>query len=327
MTQSGAMALKFAIAIVVSVGPLWSTTHADQPTTTPRIGVIDPLASMIFAESLRDALRQAGYSEGKNIVLEWRGTAETEEELLGVVDELVRSKVDIFVTVGTPATRAALQRTALPVVFSVGDPVVSGFASSLAKPGGNGTGVSTLATELEVKRVEVIHHLVPKARRIGYLANPANPLSHRVLPDVQSVARTLGVQVKIFAATNPRELDEVLRLLGREPPDALLVAPVSFYVAHAPAIAQAVRKARIPTLYPFREYLIDGGLAAYGVDLKRMGNIMAGYVAKVLRGAKPGDLPIEQMSKYDLVIDLRVAREMGIHVPQDLLYRADEVIR
>jgi putative ABC transport system substrate-binding protein len=289
--------------------------------------VIDPLASAIFAESLRDGLQRAGYSEGKNIVLEWRGTAETDEELQGVVDELARSKVDVLVTVGTPATRAALQRTALPVIFSVGDPVVSGFASSLAKPGGNGTGVSSLATDLEKKRVQVIHQLVPKARRIGLLANPANPLFPHVFSNAQGAARTLGVELKIFPATNPRELDEALRRLGEKPPDALLVAPVSFYVAHAAAIAQAVRKARIPTLYPFREYLIDGGLAAYGVDLKRMGDIMASYVDKVLKGAKPGDLPIEQMSKYDLVIDLRVAREMGIRVPQDLLYRADELIR
>jgi putative ABC transport system substrate-binding protein len=314
-----------SFAIVLGIRLLSPAAHADQSTVIRRIAVIDPTTSAIFAASLRDGLRQAGYSEGTNVSFEWRGTAETEEELQGLVDELVRSKVDVLVTVGTPATRAALQRTTLPVVFSVGDPVVSGFASSLAKPGGNGTGVSSLATELETKRVQVIHQLVPKARRIGLLANPANPLFLHLFANVQGAARTLGVELKVFPATNPRELDEVLRLLGQRPPDALMVAPVSFYVAHAGAIAQAVRKARIPTLYPVREYLIDGGLAAYGVDLKRMGSIMASYVDKVLRGAKPGDLPIEQMSKYDLVIDLRVARELGIKVPQDLLYRADEV--
>ena len=327
MTANGVTALKLATTFFVGLALLCAPAHADQPATIPRIGVIDPLGSAIFSESLREGLRRAGHNEGKNIIIEWRGTAETEEELRVVVSDLVRSKVDLVVTVGTPATRAALQWTALPVVFSVGDPVVSGFASSLAKPGGNGTGVSSVVTDLEAKRVEVIHQLAPKARRIGYLTNPANPIANRILPDIQKAARTLGVQLEIFTASNPQELDDALRILGQNPPEALLVAPVSFYVAHAAAIVQAVRNDRIPTLYPFREYIVDGGLAAYGVDLKQMGGMIAGYVDRILRGAKPGDLPIEQMSKYDLVIDLKTAKALGIRIPQSILMRADEVIR
>ncbi len=327
MTANGLTALKLAFAFLVSFPLLVPLAQADQPATTPRIGVIDPLGSAIFAESLRDGLRRASYNEGQNIIIEWRGTAETEEELQVLVNDLVRSKIDLLVTVGTPATRAALRWTTLPIVFTVGDPVLSGFAASLAKPGGNGTGVSSLAPELGAKRVEVIHQLAPKARRIGYLTSPANPLANLNLPDIQKAARSFGLQLEIFTASNPRELDDALHLIEKRPPEALLVAPVSFYVSHSAAIVQAARNARIPTLYPFREYLINGGLAAYGVDLKRMGGLLASYVDKILRGAKPADLPIEQMSKYDLVIDLRLAREMHIHVPQDLLLRADELIK
>lgn len=327
MTANGLTALKLAFAVLVSSASLWPLAQADQPAAIPRIGVIDPLGSAIFADSLRDGLRRAGHNEGKNIIIEWRGTAETEEELQVLVNDLVRSKVDLLVTVGTPATRAALQWTALPVVFTVGDPILSGFAASLAKPGGNATGVSSLAPELGAKRVEVIHQLAPKARRIGYLTSPANPLANLNLPDIQKAARSLGLQLEIFTASNPRELDDALHILGKRPPEALLVAPVSFYVAHAAAIVQAARNARIPTLYPFREYLIDGGLAAYGVDLKRMGGLLASYVDKILRGAKPADLPIEQMSEYDLVIDLKTAKALGIRIPQSILMRADEVIR
>ena len=297
-------------------------------TSPPRIGVIDPQGSASFANSLRDGLRRAGYSEGTNLIMDWRGTSETEEELQALLNDLMRSKVDLLVTVGTPATRAALQRTTLPVVFAVGDPVVSGFASSLAKPGGRATGVSTLATELNVKRVEVVHQLAPKARHIVYLVSLANPLSTRsFLDDQRRAARKLGIQLEIVSASTPRELDDALHGLRQKPPEALLVSPIAFYVAHAAAITQMAREARIPTLYPFREYLAAGGLASYGVDLNRMGGLMAGYVERILKGAKPGDLAIEQMSKYDLAVDLREAREIGFRVPQDLLLRADEVIR
>jgi len=317
----------FALAILVAGLASLGVSARAADTSTPRIGVIDPLGSTTFMEGLRDGLRRAGYSEGKNVTIEWRATAETEQELQDLLTDLVRSKVNLLVTLGSPATRAALQERGLPVVFSVGDPVVSGFASSLAKPGGNGTGVSTLATELEGKRVEVIHQLAPKARRIGYLVNLANPLASHLFPDIQRAARTLGIQLETFSASNPRELDNALRLLGQKPPEALLVAPVSFYVAHAAAIAQAARDARIPTLYPFREYLAAGGLAVYGVDLKRMGSLMARYVDKILKGAKPGDLPIEQPTKFELVVNLKTAKELGITIPESILLRADEVIR
>jgi len=182
-------------------------------------------------------------------------------------------------------------------------------------------------SELEPKRLELLHQLAPHARRIGYLFNLSNPLASAVTAEVKTAAQTLGLQLKVFNAPTARELDTALDTLLRNPPDALLVSPEAFFLAYKAKIAQVVRKAKIPAIFPYREYGVDGALMSYGPNLQQIGRLLAVYVDKVLRGAKPADLPIEQMSKYDLVIDLRVAREMGVQVPQDLLMRADEVIR
>ena len=326
MIKGGFGALRFALLFLFSVTVVCVLAHADQPTAT-RIGVIYPLGSATFAEGLRDGLHQAGYSEGSNLTVEWRRPSETEGELRSVVSDLVRSKVDLIVTTGTPAARAALQGAALPVVFLSGDPVRAGLATSLAKPGGNGTGVSALTPELEVKRLELLHQLAPKARRIGYLNSLSNPQSKRQIPGFEAAARGLGVQIEILDAADPGELDVALRALQENPPEALQVAANVFFLPHSAAIARAVRKSRIPAMYAYREFVEDGGLASYGPDLKRIGGVMAGYVIKILKGAKPSELPIEQMSEYELVINLRVARELRIKVPQELLLRADEVIR
>ena len=319
---SGLLALALSLAATAIV-----ETDLARADKTPRIGVIDPTGSANFAEGLGEALRQAGYSEGANLFIEWRRPSETEGELQSVVREMVRPKVDLMVTTGSPATRLALQGAALPVVFLVGDPVRAGFASSLAKPSGNGTGVSVVSPELGAKRLELLHQLAPKARRIGYLTDLSNPLVKRAMPGVQTAARTLGLQLEILDAPDPRELEVALRALQQRPSEALLVAPIAFYLSQAAAIARAASERRIPAMYAYREFVADGGLASYGPDLKRIGGVMAGYVIKILRGAKPSELPIEQMSKYELVIDLRAAREQGIKIPQEILMRADEVIR
>src|SRR5262249_4463395 len=216
----------------------YNLSRADE---TRRVGVLDPLGSATFAEGLRQALRQAGYHEGGNLFIEWRQPSETEEELQSVVRDLVRSKVDLMVTTGTPATRAALQGASLQVVFLVGDPVKAGFASSLAKPGGKGTGVSVVSPELEAKRLELLHHLAPKARRIRHLTSLSNPLAKSMMPALQAAARTLGVQVETLDATDPRELEVALHALQQSAPEALLVAPIAFYLPHRAAIARAAR--------------------------------------------------------------------------------------
>jgi putative ABC transport system substrate-binding protein len=312
---------------LVSVAPVWLTARAEQQAATPRIGVLDPSGSATWAEGFREGLRRAGYREGNNLVVEWRRPAETEKELQSAASDLMRSRVGLVVTLGTPATRAALQGASLPVVFLVGDPVAAGFAASLAKPGGNATGVSVISPDLVVKRLELLHQLAPKARRIGHLSSLSNPAVPRVLPRLRAAARTLGVELETIDASDSRGLDVVLHTLPNRPLDALLVAPIAFYLARGADITEAVHRSRIPAVYPYREFLTDGGLASYGPDLKAIGSLMAGCVDKILKGANPAELPIEEVSTYQLIINLRAAHEFGINVPQEILFRADEVIR
>ena len=300
--------------------------HAEQeqPLLTHRIGVL----SVPMEESLRQGLRERGYIEGKNIVIEWRRAKANDQELRLLADELVQSKVDVIVTSGTPAARAALAATTtIPVVFSAGDPVATGLATSLVKPGKNGTGVSVVSTELTAKRLDFLHQLAPRARRIAYLMNSANPLGPLQLDEARKATAVLGVELIILDSRNVPELDHALHALQRKSVDAVLVTSDLLFHVNKSKIAEAVRRGKLPGMFPYREYLGDGMLACYGPDLKEVARTLAIYVDKILKGANPADLPIDQISKYELVIDLRVARELGIKVPQDLLLRADEVIR
>ena len=299
---------------------------ADPPTV--RIGVLELLIPNPPHEAgLREGLQELGYTEGKNLAIEWRRSAGTYEEFRLHAAELVRAKPDLIVAFGTPAARAALDATTtIPVVFYVGDPVASGLAASLARPGANGTGVSVLSVELTAKRLDFLHQLVPKARRIVYLMNPSNPLTARLLEEAQEASRALGLQLEPVSARNVGEIDAALRKIRRSGADGLLVSDMFFLVERV-KIAQAVREARLPAVFAWKESQDDSVLMSYGPSLKEVARRVAIYVNRVLRGAKPSQLPIEQDSKYELIIDLRVARELGIKVPQELLYRADEVIR
>jgi putative ABC transport system substrate-binding protein len=242
---------------------------------------------------------------------------------------LVKAKVEIIVTSGTPAAAAAMRATAtIPVVFaSTGDPVASGFAVSLAKPGRNGTGVSVFATELYPKRLELLHQLAPRARRITFLLNSSNPLTARYLEETEAAARTLGIRLQILDARNSRELDAVLRSLDKNPPEAILVGGDFLYLGHKEKVAAAVRKARVPAMFTHDDYHEHGALMSYGPSLGEPARLAAGYVDRILKGANPSELPIEQISRFELIIDLRLARQLRIEVPRELLARADRVIR
>ena len=327
MTDTRTAALKFTVAVLLITASVWPTANADQPATPPRIGVLDPSGSTAWAEGFRDGLSQAGYGVGRDIMVEWRRTAETEGELQSAASDLVRSRIGLMVTTGSFATRVALQNTSLPVVFLGGDPVAAGFASSLAKPGGRATGVSGVTLALTAKQLDLLHQLAPKARRVGFLTSLSNPLASRQLTDLQAAARTLGVRLEVFDAANTRELDVALRALEQNPPEVLLVSANVSYLSHTHAIVQAARNRRIPAVYGYREFVADGGLMSYGIDMKGIGRVMAGYVDKILKGTSPAELPIEQVSTYELIINLRAAHELGIRVPQEILFRADEVMR
>jgi putative ABC transport system substrate-binding protein len=321
--RTPSVAVAFAFALTLSL-PL----AADPVPTIPRIGVLVSSASTTpLEQGLRAGLRELGYREGENILIAWMRFAGRDDEIRALARELVRANVDLIVTVGSPATRAVLDTTAVPVVFASGDPVAAGFATSLARPGGNATGVSVLSSELYPKRLDLLHQLAPAAKRIAVLRNPENPLKAHGAERLNTAARVLGVRLENFGARDAGELRHILRSLQRTPPEALLVSADTLFLAHKREIAEVVRKAKIPAIFPWTEYHEDGVLMTYGLSAEQMVRSTAPYVDKILRGSRPADLPIEQYSTYELVLNLRVAREMGIDTPQTLLLRANEVLK
>jgi putative ABC transport system substrate-binding protein len=316
------------VAVVIGATLPASNAHADQISTFPRIGVLTQLyRDSVIEQGLRDGLRELGYIEGKNIAIE-RRYAITAEQLRSAATELMNTKPDVIVVSGSLVTRIALEATrTIPVVFLAGDPVATGLAASLAKPGGNATGLSLIFTDLTAKRLEYLRVVAPKARRIGCLTNSSNPVGALQFEEAEKAGRALGVEMLKWDARNAAELDTILHALPRSGADAVLVAGDGFIYLNKAKIAAAMLKAKLPAMFPSKEYQDDGVLMSYGASLKVAAHKMAGYVDKILKGAKPADLPIEQISNYELVIDLRAARALGLNVPQELLLRADEVIR
>jgi len=277
-------------------------------------------------QGFREKLRELGYSEGSTIVIEWRRGRQA--QLAALAWELVQKPVDLIVTTGTPAARAAFEATAtIPIVFASGAPVSVGLAISIAHPGRNATGVSILASELYPKRVEYLHLVAPRARRMAYIMNPANPIAAPQLEAVQGAAQELGLQLMRFDVRDPDELDAALLAITRSKANTVLIGGDGYIYSNMAKIARAVRKAKLPAISPYADSSSDGILMSFGVNTREVGYKMAVYADKILKGAKPADLPIEEISTYKLIIDLRVARELGIKVPQDLLFRADEVIQ
>jgi ABC-type uncharacterized transport system substrate-binding protein len=326
--RASAVKLKLITGVAIGAALLLSPlARADQPAI-PRIGALVSIGnSPLLAEGLRDGLRELGYNEGKNIFVEWRSAA-SDVELRSAAVDLARSKLDVMVVNTTAGARAALEATTtMPIVFVSGDPVATGLAASLARPGGNATGVSVVSTELFPKRLEYLHWVAPRARRIAFLMNSSNPIASTQLEATQKAARLLGLQLVKLDARNETELRAVLQALERGTADGAIVSNDLVYRSTVSKVAQVIRKAKLPAIFTYRQYLNEGGLMSYGPDPRDVGRKLAVYVDKILKGAKPADLPIEQLSKYELVIDLRVARELNLTVPRELLLRADEVIR
>ena len=317
-----------AEAALIGTALMFPFAHADTQQAVPHIGVLLPqLANAPLGDGLREGLRELGYIEGKTIVLESRPPGATPEALRSIAADLARSKVDLLVVFSTPAARAALDATTLPVVFLAGDPVAAGLATSLARPGGNATGVSLLTSELTAKRLELLRMSAPRARRFILLTNSANPTTTRQLEGAQEGARSLGVELLVLDARNATELDAALARIPQSGVGGVVVSAELLFLTHRAKIAQALRATRLPAIFPATEYHDAGVFMTYGPSLKQAMRRVAVYVDKILHGAKPSDLPIEQVSKVELVIDLRVARAQGLEIPKDLLLRADEVIQ
>ena len=315
------------LGTLIVAAPPTAAGAADQPLRIPRVGGLMLSLDSPTGEGLRDGLRELGYIEGKNIVLDSRATGATDEELRAAAIDLARSKADLILAGSTLATRAALEATTLPIVFLVGDPIASGFAVSLARPGGRATGVSMLTTELAGKRLELLRVVAQKAGRIVFMMNSANPTNAWQLKEAQEAARTLGVQLTSLDVQAPGGIDAALSRLPRSRASGVVVAAEIVFLVNRVKISQAVRKAKLPAIFPATEYHDAGVLLTYGPNLKNVGHVLANYVDRVLKGSKPADLPIEQLSKFELVVDLREARQLGIEVPDTLLLRADKVIR
>jgi len=313
--------------------PSLGTAGAQPPEKVPRVGYLNPGSSSDPArqrrlEAFRQGLRELGYVEGQNIAIESRWAEGKYDRYPALAADLVRLKVDVIVAGGGAATQAAQQATrTIPIVMSVViDPVGSGLVPSLARPGGNLTGTSMMATDLVGKQLEVLKELVPKGSRVALLWNPANPKSAPQLREAGAVARALGVGLQPLEARNPQEIDSAFAAMTRERAGALVVLADAMFTNQVRQIADLAAKRRLPSIYGQREYAEAGGLMVYSSNPFDLERRAATFVDKILKGAKPADLPIEQPSKFELVINLKTAKALALTIPQSLLLRADQVI-
>ncbi len=300
--------------------PLGAGAQASKPGRTVTIGYLgnsSPSLESNLVDAFREGLRQHGYVEGQNLVIKYQWAEGHEERYAGLARELVRLKPDVILTAGTPGTLAAKQATqSIPIVAaSAGDPVAAGLVSSLAKPGGNVTGLSTLGPELEGKRLELFKQAVPNLSRV-VIAWKAT----------QSAAKTLGVSLQPVEVANLNDLDVALATIKKARPDGLIVVPDRVLLAYRAPIVQFIATNGVPGMFPFAEFAQEGGLMAYGPDYTDVFRRAATYVNKILKGAKPADLPVEEPTKFELVINMKAANALGLTIPQSLLVRADRVI-
>ena len=323
--------LAVILAVSIFVGPLAAEAQAGE---VARVGYInpgypsDPIRLRRF-EAFRQGLRELGYVEGRNIAIESRWAEGNYDRYPAFAADLVRLKVHVIVTVGGAATKAAKQVTAtIPIVMSlVTEPVESGLVSSLARPGGNVTGTSMMASDLAGKQFEMLKQAVPKASRVALLWNPANPGGAAQLREAKTAARALGLRLQALEARAPQEIDSAFAAMTRERADALVVLGDAILYNQRKQIAELAAKSRLPSASALREYAEAGGLIAYGTDSLDLERRSTAFVDKILKGAKPADLPVEQPTKFELVINLKTAKALGLMIPQSILVLADEVIQ
>jgi putative tryptophan/tyrosine transport system substrate-binding protein len=281
-------------------------------------------------EAFRQGLRELGYVEGKNIVIDWRHHEGKVDRLPALAAELVRLKVDIIVTAGAPAARVAKEATStIPIVMTnVGDPVGSGFVASLARPGGNITGLSTLAPELSGKRLELLKEIVPELSRVAVFGTSTNPDNAQMLREVDLAAKVLGVKLQYLDVRERKDSETAFRAAVKELAEAVLMMVVGTVGAsQRNQIVDLAMRSRLPVIYSGRADVEAGGLMTYGVNNTDLDRRAATYVHKILKGAKPADLPVEQPTKFEFIINLKTAKQIGLTIPPNVLARADRVIK
>jgi putative ABC transport system substrate-binding protein len=305
--------------------------EAQQPPKIPRIEFImaDAYGTDPRLDAFRQGLRELGYVEQKNLTVEYRFAEGKEDRLLKIVTELVNSNVDIIVTDGTAVTRAVKSATkTIPIVMaSDGDPVGNGFVVSLARPGGNITGLTNLLAGLSGKRLEVLKEAIPVISRVGILWNPDNPSSMTGFKETQGAAQSLGVQLQSLEVRKADDFDNAFKAATRNQTHALTVVSDSVMFAHRARLLELAAKQKLPTMHTQSLWVEAGGFISYGTYFPDLYRRAAHYVDKILKGAKPGDLPVEQPTKFELVINLKTAKQIGLTIPPNVLARADRVIR
>ena len=319
-------AIILALALGVLAEPL--AAPAQQAAgKSPRIGFLGDVPPFLD-EAFRQGLRELGYVDGQNITIEHRAAAWKYERLPGLAAELVRLKVDVIVAASPPATEAAKQATrTIPIVFTVvGDPVAAGFVASLARPGGNLTGLATISPELLGKQLEMLKAIAPKISRVAILLNPSQGGHRLAVRQAESAVRALGVQLQVLEARTASEIDAAFAAMTSQRVGGLIVLRDAVFRAQRAQIVALAAKNRLPAVYGLREEAEAGGLLAYGASVPQNFRRAATYVDKILKGAKPSDLPVEQPTKFELVINLKTARALGLTILPSLLAQADEVI-
>jgi putative ABC transport system substrate-binding protein len=303
---------------------------AAQPAKVWRIGYLAPGVpeDAPQLQAFLEGLRTLGYIEGQSILIEYRTAEGRFEALPGLAQELVHLKVDVIVTPTTPVTRAAKgATTSIPIVFTiVSDPVASGLVASLSRPGGNITGMTDMGVDLAGKRLELLKGVVPRLKHVGALGHPADTVWEPVWREAQGAARHLRIDIVPVLITTPNEFETAFAELNQRV-EALLVAPQAFFAVHRRRVIELASLARLPAIYELRAYPDAGGLMSYGPDYPALFRKTARHVDKILKGARPADLPVEEPTEYELVINLKTAKALGLTIPQSVLVTADVVIR
>ena len=307
------------------------SADAQQPASPRRIGVLLVIFSPESneAQAFREALRDAGYVEGRDVVIEWRSANGDYSRVPELAADLVQRKVDVIVVETTLATQAVKRATStIPIVIAVvADAVGSGLVTSLAHPGGNITGLSGMVTDLAAKRLQLLKEAIPRLTRVAVLWNPATPYHAKVVEDLKAVAPSLSIELSFVGLRTPEEFGPAVSTISRAHAQALYVIDAPLFFTYRATLLKLTSKARLPVSYAQRQYVEEGGLMSYGANFEHLYRRAAGYVDKILKGAKPGDLPIEQPTKFEFVVNLRSAKAFRLTIPQSILLRADEVIR
>ena len=321
------------ITIVGGAAVAWPGTVRAQQPAMPVIGflgAVPPEDDADYLRSFRQALKEAGYIDGENVAMVFRWAENQMDRLPVLAAELVRRKVSVIVTVHGPAVMLAAKAatTTIPIVFTVSEnPVEGGLVASLARPGGNLTGVNFVSGELAAKRLELLREMVPAAARVAALVTPVNVAqTETTLRNLELAARAIGLQLQVHNANNSREIDDAFAAMARERPDALFIAPSPFFTSRRVQLVQLAAHHAIPATYVGRQYVEIGGLMSYGANLKDVWRQLGAYTGRILKGAKPADLPVVQLSKFELIINHQTARMLKLAVPAPLLTAADEVI-